>query len=143
MTYSDNLVMTKSPSQWTNLGWFIFGAIFFTWYIPPILAIIKYLEVSYWRYEFNERTMIERKGLFSVTRTEVSYYRIKSILIEEPAWMRIFGLSNVLIHTSDEFNHTITLYAVPNGVDLRNRIRGVVEYWRKEQGVKEFDLHSL
>jgi membrane protein YdbS with pleckstrin-like domain len=143
MAYSDNLVMTRSPSQWVNLGFFIIGIVFFVWWLPPILALIKYLEVYYWRYDFHEQTMTERKGLFSVTRTELSYHRIKSIMIEEPVWMRLFGLSNVIIKTSDQFNHTVTLYAVRDGVQLRNRIRGVVDHCRKEQGVKEFDLYSL
>jgi membrane protein YdbS with pleckstrin-like domain len=123
--------------------WFLAGlALFFLW-IPPLIAIYKYLEVYYWRYEFYERTMVERKGVFSVTRNETSYYRIKSILIEEPLWMRIFGLSNVIIKTSDEFNNIVTLYAVPNGPELRNILREAVDERRTEQGVKEFDLHSL
>jgi len=141
--YSDNLIATKSPSQWVNYMWFLAGlALFFLW-IPPLIAIYKYLEVYYWRYEFYERTMVERKGVFSVTRNETSYYRIKSILIEEPLWMRIFGLSNVIIKTSDEFNNIVTLYAVPNGPELRNILREAVDERRTEQGVKEFDLHSL
>ena len=141
--YSDNLISTKSPSQWVNYMWFLAGlALFFLW-IPPLIAIYKYLEVYYWRYEFYERTMVERKGVFSVTRNETSYYRIKSILIEEPLWMRIFGLSNVIIKTSDEFNNIVTLYAVPNGPELRNILREAVDERRTEQGVKEFDLHSL
>jgi len=141
--YSDNLIAVKSPSQWVNYLWFLFGlALFFLW-VPPLVAIYKYLEVYYWRYEFYERTMVERKGVFSVTRNETSYYRIKSILIEEPLWMRIFGLSNVIIKTSDEFNNIVTLYAVPNGPEIRNILREAVDQRRTEQGVKEFDLHSL
>ena len=141
--YSDNLIVTKSPSQWVNYLWFLFGLVLFFLWIPPLIAIYKFLEVYYWRYEFYERTMIERKGIFSVTRTEVSYYRIKSILVEEPLWMRIFGLSNVIIKTSDEFNNIVTLYAVPNGTELRSILREVTDQRRTEQGVKEFDLHSL
>jgi membrane protein YdbS with pleckstrin-like domain len=143
MAYSDNLVMTKSPSQWINLGFFIIGVVFFTWWLPPILALIKYLEVYYWRYDFHEQTMTERKGLFSVTRTELSYYRIKSIMIEEPVWMRLFGLSNVIIKTSDQFTPTVTLYAVRDGVKLRNYLRSLADNKRNKHGVKEFDLYSL
>jgi len=143
MNYSDNKTQTLSPSQWTNLLWIIAGILLFQFGIFPILAFIKVLEVYCWRYEFYERTIIERKGILSVTRREIHYYRIKSIKIDEPFWMRIFGLANVSIMTSDPYHPEMVLYAVPKGVELRQLIRKNTDFWRKSEGIREWDTYHL
>jgi membrane protein YdbS with pleckstrin-like domain len=143
MTYSDNLVKTLSPSQWVNLGWILLGIVLVQTVLAPLLAIVKILDVYFWRYEFRERTIIERRGILSVTRQEVHYYRIKSIKVDEPLWMRIIGLANVSIITSDPYKPEIVLYAIPNGTSLREYIRLNTDQWRKIEGVKEFDMYNL
>jgi len=143
MTYSDKLIKTISPSQIINVGWIVLGILLMKTIIGPVVALIKILDVYFWRYEFRERTIIERRGILSVTRREVHYYRIKSIKIDEPLWMRIFDLAKVSIITSDPYKPEIVLYAVPDGIDLREELRTTTDQWRKIEGVKEFDLHNL
>ena len=143
MTYSDNLRRTLSPSQWTNILFIIAGIVLIQTIIIPLLAIVKIIEVYFWRYEFRERTIIERKGILSVTRREVHFYRIKSIKVDEPLWMRFFGLANVSIITSDPYKPELILYAIHNGTSLREYIRLNTDQWRKIEGVKEFDLYDL
>lgn len=143
MTYSDKLVKTLSPSQWVNLGWILLGVVLIQTIAVPFFVLIKILDVYFWRYEFRERTIIERRGILNVTRKEVHFYRIKSVRIDEPLWMRIFGLANVSIITSDPYHPELVLYAVPNGINLREYIRVTTDQWRKIEGVKEFDLYNL
>ena len=116
MTYSDNNYKTVSPSQWINLGYIFFGIVGIYYVLPTLLAIAKILSVYYWRYEFNERTLVERKGILSVTRRELHYYRIKSISVDEPFFLRIFGLANIHIKSSDPYQPELTLIAVPLSV---------------------------
>jgi len=82
--YTDNKMESISPSQWLNLPFFILGVALFQTVIFPILAVIKYIEIMCWKYEFNERTIVERKGILSVTRREIHYYRIKMNSTKEP-----------------------------------------------------------
>ena len=141
--YSDHLEVEITPSQWTNFGWFIVGAGLFMFVIPPIVAIGKYLEVLFWKYQFRERTIIERKGIFSVTRTELHYYRVKSIVIEEPFWMRFFNLGNITIISSDPYQSVLRLWAVPQPLELKEAIRERVHFMRKKENVREFDTFKL
>ena len=143
MTYSDKNIRTLTPSQWVNLPFFILGGVFFYTWLLPLLALVKYLEISCWKYEFGERTIVQRKGILSVTSTEIHYYRIKSIRIDEPFWMRLFGLANVTIITSDPFQRELLLYAVPNGNEIRSLLRSTTHTRRREEGVREFDMYSL
>jgi uncharacterized membrane protein YdbT with pleckstrin-like domain len=141
--YSDNLIRIIRPSQWINLIYIVLGIALIQTIFVPLLAVIKMLDVYFWRYEFRERTIIERRGILSVTRKEVHFYRIKSIRIDEPLWMRIFGLSKVSIITSDQYHPELVLYAVSDGHYLREYIRSNTDQWRKLEGVKEFDLYNL
>ena len=144
--YTDNNIKTLSPSQLTNLGFIaiaVVDIIYLQIWFGVLLAVVKYIEVSCWRYEFNERTIVERKGIFSVERKEIHYYRIKSIMVDEPLWMRFFGLANVTVKTSDPYHPEFVLHAVPNGVNLRNELRVSTDMRRKEENVREFDLHNL
>jgi uncharacterized membrane protein YdbT with pleckstrin-like domain len=143
MIYSDNMIRRLSPSQWMNLPFFIAGVVGVQTVILPVLAIVKYIEYRCWKYEFNERTIIESKGILSVTHTELHYYRIKSIRVEEPFLLRLLGLSNVYITASDPYQPELKLYAVPAGSILRSQLREKTDTWRKSEGVKEFDLYNL
>jgi membrane protein YdbS with pleckstrin-like domain len=141
--YSDHLEVEITPSQWTNFAWFIAGAGLIMFVVPPIFAFGKYLEVLFWKYQFRERTIIERKGIFSVTRTEVHYYRIKSIVIEEPFWMRFFNLGNITIISSDPYQNVLRLWAVPQPLVLKEAIRERVHHMRKKENIREFDNFHL
>ncbi len=141
--YSDHLEVEITPSQWTNFAWFLAGAGLIMLVVPPIIAIGKYLEVFFWKYQFRERTIIERKGIFSVTRTEVHYYRVKSIVIEEPFWMRFFNLGNITIISSDPYQSVLRLWAVPQPLELKEAIRERVHHMRKIENLREFDNFHL
>lgn len=141
--YSDHLEVEITPSQWTNFIWFLLGLSLIMFVVPPIIAIGKYLEVFFWKYQFRERTIIERKGIFSVTRTEVHYYRVKSIVIEEPFWMRFFNLGNITIISSDSYQSVIRLWAVPQPLELKEAIRERVHHMRIKENVREFDNFHL
>lgn len=143
--YSDNLIKVISPSQWTNAAWIIIGvgSVVIKFPLLMLLTLIKILDVYYWRYEFHERTLMERRGILKVTRRELHYYRIKSIKVEEPFWMRLFGLANVTVLTSDPYLPELVFYAVRNGNGIRNELRGLVYQQRKDEGVREFDMFQL
>lgn len=142
--YTDNKLTRLQPSQWMNFPIYTLCAVvMFSFPLILILALIKYLEFQMWSYDFNERTIVETKGILNVTRTEIHYYRVKSIRIEEPLVMRILGLSNVYIKTSDPYQPELKLYAVPNGTQLRNQLRVDTDMRRKEEGVREYDLYNM
>ena len=142
--YTDNKLTRLQPSQWMNFPIYALCAVvMFSFPLILILAVVKYLEFQMWSYDFNERTIVETKGILNVTRTEIHYYRVKSIRIEEPLVMRILGLSNVYIKTSDPYQPELKLYAVPNGTQLRNQLRVDTDMRRKEEGVREYDLYNM
>jgi uncharacterized membrane protein YdbT with pleckstrin-like domain len=152
MTYSDKKLFTIKPSQLINFGYFL-GFIIGTpllvnigpsiaW-IPGTIYLVKFLEVYFWRYEFNEETIIERKGILNITRREIHYHRIKGISIEQPFIYLLFGLSKVHINSSDPFTYNFTFEGIHGGQDIRQYLRKMISKHRGRKGVKEFDMYSL
>lgn len=135
--------LTLRPSQWINSGWILFGLVGIPFVIPTLIALFKMLETYCHRYDFYEDHILESKGIFSVTRNETHYYRIKSILMEEPFLYRVVDIYNIHIRTSDQYNQDVLLHAVPVGKTLVDDLKRVVKLERKQHNVREFDMYEL
>ena len=143
--YSDNHEGSMHPSYWTVFPSAIIPIMVAVFGFPFLMLIPIYnmVEVWCWKYHFHERTIVEQNGIFSVVYTELHYYRIKSIRIEEPFILRLVGLSNVFIESSDPYKSSIKLYAVRNPKQIREFLRAKTDYWRRSVGVREIDIHNL
>jgi len=146
--------VTLKPSQWVNILWFIiawaaviFGIGLYQYWmlIFTIPWIWKALELEFWRFQIDNETdsIIERKGVFSVKTVEVKYFRIKSVRIMKPFFLRIFGLSTVEIVTSEPFQPYLRVYAIRNGDEWVQFFKENAIYWRDELGVRETDFHHF
>lgn len=152
-THTDDLVMVIKPSQLVNIGWLLLfiGGIslavtFQTYWLCMVSGVVwfaKWLIVQCWSFRFNEKTIAERKGVFSVITKEIHYFRIKSVRWHQPFWLRIFGLSTVVLITSDPLIPVMKVYATRDGEELMNTIKEEVSIWRSERTVKEQDIHPL
>lgn len=145
---TDNLEYVIKPSQWMNFPYYVilFPLVYIFWDYPIVwgfwlvLAIYRYLDVYFWRFEFREMTITERRGVLSVTKDTIQYYRIKSIRLDQPFWLRILGLSNVMVITSEQFKPALLLKAVYDGEPLRNLLNAKMFTWRKNMGTKDIDF---
>ena len=135
------------PSSIINIGWVM--VIPFGFYLNPFLGglvvlifIYKMIEVYCWRYEFYDDTVVEKKGVFTVTREEVHYNRIKSIMVEEPFLMRLVGLQIIHVITSEQFKPRFTFYAIEGGEHVKSLLDGLVKISRRESGLRELDIFN-
>ena len=135
--------MQLRPSQWINVGWIVFGIIGFTFVVPPLIAVYKIIEVYTWTYSIDKQIIIEKKGVFSVQHKETNLYRIKSIRFDEPFLMRLVGIGNLYIKSSDPFQPDLKLVGIPKGVELWKELRQKTMNNRRQFGVKEIDFYNL
>jgi len=61
--------------------------------------------------------------------------------MDQPLFLRIFGLSVIMIKTSDHYVSNMRIYAVPNGEELLGEINDVVEFWRQKENIKDVNLY--
>lgn len=108
--------------------------------VTPLLFIFwRWLSTRMTVTEITSQRIINRSGVLNRNVDEVELYRVKDYRIEKPLKLGMFGLSNIVMVTSDRLNPTITISAVRGGEKLRDAIRSVVESRRAEKGVREID----
>jgi len=137
---SEKLIVKGSPSQITNFAYYILCLLLSFFGIGVIMFLVRFLKTKFTRYEISEERIIETTGVFSRNTDETELYRVKDIRLEEPFFLRMFGLSTILLVTSDKTSPIIALSGVKNGNSLRNTLRGAVEARRDIKGVRERDF---
>jgi len=129
-----------SPSQVVNLGPFIGWGLLFWLVIPLFIILWRWLEVRATRYELSTERLKIRRGVLSKKMDELELYRVRDYKFEQPFFLRLFGLGDVVLTTADRSNPVVTLRAIRDGEQLREQIRNAVEACRVAKRVREVDL---
>lgn len=129
-----------SPSQWINFGTYVV-CILFSWLVIPIfIALWKFLVVKTWKIEITNQRLITEKGVLSKTTDELELYRVKDLRLHEPFLLRLVGLSNIILVTSDRTNPMVIIPSIADGKNIREKLRLAVEARRDKKGVRETDF---
>ena len=78
-----------------------------------------------------------------MTHKETNLYRIKSMRFDEPFLMRLVGIGNLYIKSSDPYQSELKMTAVMKGEELWKLLRIKTLDNRQQFGVKEYDLYNL
>ena len=93
-------------------------------------------------FEFTSERLRIYEGILNQEINEVELYRVKDTRLEKPFWLRIFGLSNIVLQTSDRSLPEVNIRAVRNGIEIREKLRKQVEALRDKKRVREVDFES-
>lgn len=104
--------------------------------VPIIYAVARWLQIRSTQYRLTNERLLLRRGILSRQTDEVELYRVKDYLLREPLGLRIFGLSDLSLATTDDANPNVLLRAVPNGNNLRDQFRKHVEICRQKKHVQ-------
>lgn len=155
---SEEILWSGSPSQVINLGKYLVAlAVDLAICIAGVLihpfvliALIVPLGWALWifvstraiRHELTTERIRLYEGVINHKLDDVELYRVKDTSMERPFWCRIFGLSTLIIETSDRSQPQIEIKAVSDGLELRELLRKQVEYWRDRKRVREVDFEE-
>lgn len=154
-TVSEEVLWKGSPSQVLNLGKYLVAlllaigmAIGGLFVMPVWAALVLPLGWALWtfiqtksiRHELTTERIRLCKGVFNQQMDDVELYRVKDTSMERPFWYRVFGLSTLIIETSDRSQPRIEIKAIHNGDELRETLRKQVEFWRDKKRVREVDF---
>lgn len=145
----------STSSQWLNAWHFLVallaaaGVIVGAFWFIPLYAILvvpalwvawRYLVVRTRIYELTTERLRITAGVFNQRVDEVELYRVKDTLMERPWWMRLIGLSNIVLETSDRSLPRVEISALPQGQEFREILRKQVEQQRDKKRVRELDF---
>ena len=131
-------VWSGTPSQVVNMWSFIFCVPTMGIYAP--IALWKWLVVKNTKYEVTSQRLKTRNGVLNKKTDELELYRVQDYKMEQPFFLRLFSLSNIVLQTSDKSHPRVVLRAITNGEELREKIRFHVEEAKLEKRVRVIDV---
>lgn len=136
---NEQIVWEGRPSQWNNAGTF-FAATLFCWMVFPLLiALWQWLVVKNTRYVLTNQRLFTYRGVLNKHADELELYRVKDYALFKPFLMRLVGLGNVSLVTSDRTTPNVTLAGILESEKVQGMIRNESEACRIRRGVREFD----
>ena len=133
-------VWSGTPSQVINLPTFVVCVLLFFLVIPVFYALWRWLVVKMTKYELTTERLRTRYGVLNRKTDELELYRVRDYKFDQPFYLRIFSLGNIIMDTSDRSHPRVTIRAIPNGEQLREQIRTHVEACRVAKRVREVDF---
>ncbi|MEE1964588.1 PH domain-containing protein [Allomuricauda taeanensis] len=88
-----------------------------------------------------DQRIIEKRGILSKITRELELYRVRDIQHSEPFFLRIFGLSSIVLTTMDHDNPVQTIKGIDKGLEIKEKLRLAIEKRRDLKGVRELDVH--
>ena len=139
-TPGEAIVWSGSPSQIVNLPVFVVCFLLCWLVVPVFVAVWKWLVVRNIRYELTSERMKLRQGVLNKVFNEVELYRVRDYRAEQPLYLRVFSLGNVIIGTTDASHPVVVLRAVSRVEDVLELVRRHVEDCRARKKVRALDL---
>jgi uncharacterized membrane protein YdbT with pleckstrin-like domain len=140
MNEDETLIWEGSPSQWTNFGVYLACTVLCILIIPVFYAIWKWIELRCFRYEITDQRIRFHRGVFSRRTDSIELYRIKDVTFVQPFLMRLVGIGNVELTTSDDTTPHLTLRGIPGAEALREKLLQATDRIRDRKGVREMDF---
>lgn len=104
-----------------------------------LMLVYKILKLRTTVFTITDEQILFRHGILNVKREYMEIYRVKDFSVFSPFFLRLFALSNLVIHSSDKTHPVLWLYAIKNQKTIYEGLRERVETMRKIKGVREFD----
>ena len=64
-------------------------------------------------------------------------------MMERPFWMRILGVGDIMVRSSDQFTSYFVIYGIANVEEFLEDFQDVIEDKRKENGMREYEVFQM
>ncbi len=117
-----NYHITKNITAFHFTSFFVLYTFFYClWSIPKLIAI---------KYEIFSERILYTHGILKSLQDDIEYYRVTHYTVEKPLLLRLFGLSNIVIKTTESGDPVLTMYGIRDAYNVRDLIRDNVEQTR-------------
>ncbi|RBP47534.1 PH (Pleckstrin Homology) domain-containing protein [Roseimicrobium gellanilyticum] len=152
----ETVLWSGHSSQWVHFWWYLFcvllaiaaavGALFTAGLslvgllIPLLMWIGRWWMTRTTKYELTSQRLRKTSGILNRTLDELELYRVKDYSVEMPLLMRIFGLGNIRLVTSDATTPVVDIPAIKDAMEVRELLRTAVQAERDRKRVRELDV---
>ena len=155
---AEDTLWTGRSSQWTNAGVYLLALIVVAAIVAasvifpfgPLLLVLLIVPLgwAFWRwlalrakvYNLTSERLLIESGVFNKTTETLELYRVRDLQVEEPFTLRLIGLQNIRLITTDSSTPQLLLPALPANAALRDKFRQYIEECRVRKRVREIDI---
>lgn len=110
--------------------------------LPAGLWIARWWITKSTTYELTSQRLRIRSGILNRRVDELELYRVKDYAMEQPLLLRLVGLGNLTMITSDATNPHVWMKAIPEVETVREKLRTAVQAERDRKRVRELDVDN-
>lgn len=108
--------------------------------VPLVMWVGRWWVTKTTIYELTTQRLRKSSGIFDRKVDELELFRVKDYAMEQPFLLRVLGLGNLTLVTSDASTPTVAIKAIPGVEDLREKLRQAVQSERDRKRVRELDV---
>jgi uncharacterized membrane protein YdbT with pleckstrin-like domain len=108
--------------------------------VPAFSIVGRWLVTRATVYELTTQRLRKTTGILNKKLDELELYRVKDSTLEQPLLLRIFGLGNIAVVSSDASLPTLVMEAVPGAYQAREKLRLAVEAERDRKRVRDVEF---
>jgi uncharacterized membrane protein YdbT with pleckstrin-like domain len=158
----ENLLWSGHTSQWVHFWYYFFclllaaglaigatvlalptGALsYLALLIPAFMWLIRWWVTKCTHYELTSQRLRIRTGILNKKVDELELFRVKDYTMEQPFLLRLVGLGNLTMITSDATSPTVAIKAIPGIEDVREKLRQAVQRERDRKRVRQLDVDN-
>jgi uncharacterized membrane protein YdbT with pleckstrin-like domain len=91
-------------------------------------------------YELTTQRLRKSSGILNRKVDELELFRVKDYAMEQPFLLRLLGLGNLTLVTSDASTPTVAIKAIADVEEVREKLRHAVQAERDRKRVRELDV---
>jgi uncharacterized membrane protein YdbT with pleckstrin-like domain len=133
---AEETIWTGRSSQWKNLVPFLLCILV----VPIPWAIWRYLLVRCQVYKLTTERLLTETGVLNKTTEALELYRVRDWQVTQPLFLRMLGLQNINLITSDSSTPVVVLDYVQADAGLGDKFRQHIEESRMKKRVREIDI---
>lgn len=132
---AEKVMWEGTPSQWSNFMFYMLCIpLIIVFGLGLILALWKYFDTQYNKIQITDQRVIEQRGVLAKITDELDLYQIKYIKYERPFALQFFGLSNIILGTTDPVTPRLVLRGMKDKDNLKDRLRMAIDTQRDLKG---------
>ncbi len=108
--------------------------------VPLIMWIVRWWVTKCTAYELTTQRLKISSGILNRKLEELELFRVKDYAMDQPLFLRMLGLGNLTLVTSDASTPTVAIKAIPKIEEVREMLRTAVQVERDRKRVRELDV---
>jgi uncharacterized membrane protein YdbT with pleckstrin-like domain len=157
---AETVLWSGHTSQWVHFWYYLFcvvlavgiafaatipalftgGLAYLALIIPLLMWLIRWWVTKCTHYELTSQRLRIRTGILNKVVDELELFRVKDYSMEQPFLLRLIGLGNISMVSSDASHPNVALRAIPGVEDVREKLRTAVQAERDRRRVRELDV---